>query len=305
MPALLPGDIQLRLLNRLLHRDLSNPSHKTNLHTHYNMTYPSDLDSNSFFSPSLSTQELQPKDPSLHKPLTIKQAMDRKLRWMTLGGQYDWTNKIYPSAPPPEFPNDIASFIHHLFPDMEPQAAIVNVYSPGDKLNMHRDVSEEIDEGLVSISLGCSCIFIIGLADPLTGQVEKLAFRLHSGDVLYMKGESRLAWHGVARIEKETCPMFLKAWPGSVLDVYTNWLEGKRINLNVRQMREAVMKESDYHDGERNDGVERVEYVPLDDVVGLRRVGGSDGDSYEDRWSGEEEDNEDNEENATVSPWNA
>lgn len=207
------------------------------------MVYPES--GQSWFSNVDAIRQLQPKDPAAHQPLSIKQALERKLRWMTLGGQYDWTNKLYPAEVPPEFPKDIGSFIHHLFPDMEPQAAIVNVYSPGDKLNMHRDVSEEVDEGLVSISLGCSSIFIIGVEDEVTHDVQKLAIRLNSGDVLYMKGESRLAWHGVSRIEKDTCPLYLQRWPGKRFEGYTNWMSSKRINLNVRQMRETTVKESE------------------------------------------------------------
>ncbi|KAK4691607.1 hypothetical protein P7C71_g5423, partial [Lecanoromycetidae sp. Uapishka_2] len=44
---------------------------------------------------------------------------------------------------------DIAAFIHGLFPEMKPEAAIVNVYTPGDTLSLHRDVSEECENGLM------------------------------------------------------------------------------------------------------------------------------------------------------------
>lgn len=131
----------------------------------------------------------------------MHQVLEKKLRWMTLGGQYDWTNKVYPAEPPPEFPTDIAEFINSLFPNVNAQAAIVNLYSPGDTLSMHRDVSEEIDRGLVSISLGCDCVFIIGLEDKATHDIQKLVIRLKSGDALLMTGESRLAWHGVCSLK--------------------------------------------------------------------------------------------------------
>lgn len=129
---------------------------------------------------------------------------------------------------------------------MEPQAAIVNLYSPGDRLNMHRDVSEEIDKGLVSISIGCSCIFIIGVEDEESGEIHKVAIRLKSGDAVLMDGKSRLAWHGVARVEKGTCPESLKEWPGEEYPEWKGWMENKRINLNVRQMRDSELQEHDY-----------------------------------------------------------
>lgn len=173
----------------------------------------------------------------MHKPITIKSALEKKLRWVTLGGQYDWTNKVYPAEAPPEFPPDIADLVGSLFPDMDPQAAIVNFYSPGDTLSLHRDVSEEVDRGLVSVSLGCDAIFIIGLHDEAAG-TRSLVLRLRSGDVVYMGGESRYAWHAVPCIVEKTCPEHLQSWPGDEFPAWQNWMKNKRINLNIRQMRE-------------------------------------------------------------------
>jgi hypothetical protein len=67
----------------------------------------------------------------------MRQVLQNKVRWMTLGGQYDWTKKVYPAEAPPEFPPDIANLIRGIFHDvLDPQAAIVNIYSPGDTLSM-------------------------------------------------------------------------------------------------------------------------------------------------------------------------
>jgi alkylated DNA repair protein alkB family protein 1 len=187
----------------------------------------------------------KPKDPEAHKILGVKQVLDKKLRWVTLGGQYDWTNKVYPKEPPPQFPPDIASLINGIFPDMVPQAAIINLYSPGDTLSMHRDISEETDRGLVSISLGCDCIFIVGLENKSTGDIQYMVIRLRSGDVLYMTGESRLAWHGVPKVIPNTCPEFLTKCPAGEFPSLSGWIRNKRINLNVRQMRESAESFSD------------------------------------------------------------
>ncbi|KAL3421610.1 amidase [Phlyctema vagabunda] len=161
LPALLPASVQTKLLSNLMHRDLSDERHKTNLDFHHIIARPQvasneDQSNTSYFSFSpKSTAQFPPKDPSTHKALTIKQILEKKLRWVTLGGQYDWTNKVYPEEQPPSFPSDIALLTGQLFPDMRAEAAIVNLYSPGDTLSLHRDVSEEVDRGLVSISLGC------------------------------------------------------------------------------------------------------------------------------------------------------
>lgn len=254
-PRLLPRDVQIKLLNDLLHTQLSNPAHLTNLHTHYDVPYPTPSStaappsSTSFFDPSATNLILQPHDPEIHKPLTTSQVLSRKLRWMTLGGQYDWTEKAYPATESPEstphFPIEIARLIQGLFPAITPQAAIVNVYSPGDTLSLHRDVSEECERPLVSVSIGCEALFVVGLDDavpdeqplPSTDATAEalqhngidgvsvaaqtksvhakrtVTLRLRSGDVLVMAGESRKAWHSVPRILPDTCPEWLADWP--------------------------------------------------------------------------------------------
>jgi len=195
--------------------------------------------------------------------------MMSKLRWMTLGGQYDWTKKRYPEETPPSFPDDIYNLLHETFPTMKPQAAIgmflclsqflrrsvsknievsialltfktlVNFYSPGDTLSLHRDVSEDVDRGLVSISIGCHAIFLIGLSED-DGTVSRYqAMRLRSGDAVYMTGESRFAWHGVPKIIPNTCPKSLENWPGITHPQWEGYMKTKRINLNVRQMFES------------------------------------------------------------------
>lgn len=169
------------------------------------------------------------------------------MRWATLGGQYDWTEKHYPDATPPDFPADIKRLLESLFTDTKAEAAIVNLYSPGDTLSVHRDVAESSATGLVSISLGCDAIFVIGTSDSsaLNGDesiTKVLTVRLRSGSAVYMSGESRFAWHGVPQIVPQTCPDHLKDWPGGPHDAegvyteWTGWMAKKRVNLNVRQM---------------------------------------------------------------------
>ena len=249
IPGLLSDGIQLELLSRILHRDLANPQHQTNIHKHYEIPY--DLaegkdrhDTDSFFNCSRdSAIPFRPLEPNIHRPLTLSKFLEKKLRWLTLGGQYDWSKKMYPQESPPAFPFDIASLIQQGFPDMVPQAAIVNVYSPGDTLALHRDVSEASDHGIVSISIGCDAIFMAGLSTE-TGPSKWRSFLLRSGDAIYMSGVSRYAWHGVPKIFENTCPQSIQAWPASPADgrfkEWRNWMARKRINLNVRQMFDEI-----------------------------------------------------------------
>jgi len=209
----------------------------------------------------MRSAEFVPKDASLHNPFAIEAFLNKKLRWVTLGGQYDWTQKVYPSTPPPSFPPDVAGLVEGLIPAMKAEAAIVNLYSPGDTLSLHRDVSEECNKPLVSISLGCDAIFLVGHDATETNrdlegfkkdgtEPRAAAMRLRSGDLVVMAGEARTAWHSVPQVVAGTCPDWMADWPcltvadqdaeGAVTkyEAWKGWMAGKRINLNVRQMRD-------------------------------------------------------------------
>lgn len=263
IPSLLANEVQRALLSKLLHRDLADQQHKTNVHLHHHLLYhPTQAPSHdspekslnsshaSFFNMSpISSESFLPVDPSVHKPLTVSQFLNRKLRWVTLGGQYDWTRKCYPDENP-LFPTDIAAFVQCLFPEMKAEAAIVNIYTPGHTLSIHRDVSEDSTNGLVSISLGCDAIFVVGVGSEEHGDAKFLTVRLRSGDAVFMKGSARFAWHGVPQIISGTCPEWLQDWPAKpntegvddgcngMYEAWRGWMSNKRINLNVRQMRD-------------------------------------------------------------------
>lgn len=143
---------------------------------------------------------------------------------------------------------------------MKAEAAIVNLYSPGETLSVHRDVSEECAQPLVSVSLGCEAIFVVGLESSALNATtgghlpERLvAIKLRSGDAVLMSGESRYAWHGVPKVLTGTCPGWMQDWPAAGSEenkerfqAYKGWMKGKRVNLNVRQMfaADTVMPEA-------------------------------------------------------------
>lgn len=249
VPSAVSLDVQKRLLDCCLHRDLSNPVHQTNIDLHYELQRPTGNQSFFHLDPS-TVAPVQPFNKAIHKSLSLSQLLSKKLRWMTLGGQYDWTRKVYPDEIPPRFPSDIAGLLKSLFPNTEPEAAIFNLYSPGDTLSLHRDVSEECDRGLISLSIGCDCLFLVGLESTCEpDQTKHLTLRLRSGDIVYMTGSSRFAWHSVPLVVGGTCPEGLRSWPGRQMGCssgddnedefkyWANWMSSKRINLNVRQMR--------------------------------------------------------------------
>ena len=245
-----------------MHTALANSRHKTNIHVHYEIPYeaiyPDSLRKSisgeaSFFNlPPTSTTQFHPLKSDIRDPITVSQFLRKKLRWITLGGQYDWNEKVYHDLDPPPFPQDIADLMHSLFPNTKAEVAIVNIYTPGDTLSIHRDVSEESTKGLISISIGCDCIFVVGLDSADGSTTKNLAIRLRSGDALYMSGCSRFAWHGVPQVIQGTCPPWLSDWPaqtatmtangGVVADKYEawrDWMSNKRINLNIRQLKDV------------------------------------------------------------------
>jgi len=268
IPCLLSQETQRDLLSRLMHGILADEKNKNNVQLHFRAPYhatrsekhngqllqqtsPNGLSSRdtSFFNISpKSTELLMPLNPNVHKPITISQFLNRKLRWLTLGRQYDWTAKAYPVEESPAFPQDIAALIGSLFPAMRPEAAILNIYTPGDTLSVHRDVSEDSEKGLVSISIGCDALFVVGIGDEETNKLSYLTIRLRSGDAIYMSGPSCFAWHGVPKIIPDSCPQWLRHWPAhssfessedglpSEYEAWRGWMSTKRVNLNVRQM---------------------------------------------------------------------
>ncbi|KAI5852722.1 oxidoreductase [Morchella snyderi] len=280
IPGLLPPRVQRALLSALLHRHLSNPAHATNLHAHHTLPYPSaaaaaaDASSSSSFFALPPATPLPARNPATHTPLTAHRMLSRKLRWLTLGAQYDWTLKQYPGGQQqqqqPAFPPDVAGLITDLLPQTTaPQAAITNLYSPGDTLAPHRDVSEASRAPLVSVSVGCDAVFVIGLeaasssssasapppspnptaAEATANAGEVLVLRVRSGDVVVMGGASRWAWHSVPRVVAGSCPRGVAEWPAAAAaagagagagaggcEAWRGWMAGKRVNLNVRQM---------------------------------------------------------------------
>lgn len=239
-PSIFSCAVQTNLLDKLLHRDASIPDHTNNLDVHYEVPVTNTANGTATHQSWFNLDQrlkLHPRDSSIHKPITMKQVLDKKLRWVTLGGQYDWTNKIYPDEQPPQFPPDIAHLLHGTFKDVDPQAAILNFYSPGDTLSLHRDVSEDCDQGLISISVGCDALFLVANNDGSKHEI----IRLRSGDAVLMSGTSRYAWHAVPKVLAGTCPASLQTWPAGngdgAFQQWRDWLANKRINLNVRQMR--------------------------------------------------------------------
>lgn len=157
----------------------------------------------------------------------------RKIRWVTLGYQYNWTTKEYNfDEDPVPFPPELAQYCRDLCSviafgdDYRAEAGIVNYYQLGDTLTSHVDRSERnMAAPLLSLSLGSSCVFLVGGAGREDGVVPVV---LGSGDISILSGPARSFYHGVPKIMPGTVPAELVESCPAIRDA--------RININIRQV---------------------------------------------------------------------
>ena len=88
----------------------------------------------------------------------------------------------------PEFLLDIPKFVSLLF-GITVQTAIVNIYSPGDKLALYRDTSRSSPAVLGSVLLHSKALLIAGVGDE-----ESVVVWIRSGGIVVMSGEAGRAF---------------------------------------------------------------------------------------------------------------
>jgi alkylated DNA repair protein (DNA oxidative demethylase) len=93
-----------------------------------------------------------------------------------------------------------------------PDAAIVNLYSPGARLGLHQDGEEPSDAPVVTISLGDSCTFRLAGVDRRTAPFVDIEMR--TGDLLVFGGPTRRIFHGVPKVFAGSAPEDIGLPPG-------------------------------------------------------------------------------------------
>ena len=163
-----------------------------------------------------------PEMPRTGKPMSVRMTNCGPLGWVTdrTGGyRYQPTHPVT-GDPWPAIPQALID----LWTEVSgcpgpPEACLVNFYDDTARMGLHQDRDEtDFSAPVVSVSLGDQCLFRIGGTarnDPTR------SFRLSSGDVVVLGGESRLVFHGVDRI-----------YPGTS----TLLKNGGRINLTLRRV---------------------------------------------------------------------
>jgi len=136
------------------------------------------------------------------KPMSVRMTAAGRLGWVIERGRYRYS-PTHPETgrPWPAIPDCVGAVWHAVsgWPD-DPDCCLINWYGEGARMGLHRDADEGTSAfaaPVVSISLGDPGRFRIGGAER---KGPTRSFWLHSGDVLVMGGESRLAYHGVDRI---------------------------------------------------------------------------------------------------------
>ncbi|MGI9350637.1 MAG: alpha-ketoglutarate-dependent dioxygenase AlkB [Rhizobiaceae bacterium] len=160
--------------------------------------------------------------PGTGKPMSVRMTNCGSLGWVTdkkHGYRYQHTHPDT-GHPWPAIPALLLD-LWEQFAGYEnpPEACLVNFYDPKARMGLHQDRDEsDFDAPVLSVSLGDACLFRYGgrnRNDPTN------SFRLESGDVMLLGGESRMIYHGVDRIYPGTSTLLKN--------------EG-RINLTLRRV---------------------------------------------------------------------
>jgi alkylated DNA repair protein (DNA oxidative demethylase) len=163
----------------------------------------------------------RPEMPRSGKPFSVRMTNCGELGWVADKAGYRYQDQ-HPvtGAPWPPIPQRLLKLWDDLtgYP-RPPQACLVNFYDTGARMGLHQDRDEsDFSAPVLSISLGDACLFRIGGTER---RQPTRSFRLESGDVVILGGESRLAFHGVDRIYPTTSTLLR---------------DGGRINLTLRRV---------------------------------------------------------------------
>jgi DNA oxidative demethylase len=162
-----------------------------------------------------------PVMPRTGRPFTVMMTNLGKLGWVSDANGYRY-QPVHPETgrPWPRIPSEVLTVWRAVssYPH-DPEACLVNYYSQGARMGLHRDIDEQdLNAPVVSISLGDTAIFRIGGLER-KGRTETL--KLASGDVVVLGGPSRLRYHGVDRILTGTSDLLP---------------QGGRVNLTLRRV---------------------------------------------------------------------
>ena len=143
----------------------------------------------------------QPHMPGNNRPFSVRMTNLGPLGWVSDQQGYRYqphhprTGRPWPDVPPRllEIWRDVTGC------GKPPQCCLVNWYGhAAAKMGLHQDRDEaDLTAPVLSISLGDSARFRLG---GLTRKGPTRPLKLHSGDVLVLRGADRLAYHGIDKL---------------------------------------------------------------------------------------------------------
>ncbi|MEX0954760.1 MAG: alpha-ketoglutarate-dependent dioxygenase AlkB [Rhizobiaceae bacterium] len=163
-----------------------------------------------------------PAMPRTGKEMSVRMTNCGSLGWVTDKERGYRYQPIHPAMgkPWPAMPERLIALWRTVaaYP-RDPEACLINFYDSNAKMGLHQDRDEsDFEAPVISVSLGDACLFRVG---GTRRDMPTRSFRLESGDVVVLGGESRLAFHGVDRIYAGSSPLLKN---------------GGRINLTMRRV---------------------------------------------------------------------
>ena len=166
----------------------------------------------------------RPRMPRTGKPFSVMMSNCGELGWVSDESGYRY-QPAHPETgrPWPAMPARLLAAFAAIAPGAPaPEACLINLYDSSARMGLHQDRDEEeLAAPVVSLSLGDTALFRVG---GLQRNAPTRSFRLASGDAMALRGEGRLAFHGVDRI---------------IAGSSTLLPQGGRINLTLRRVRRA------------------------------------------------------------------
>jgi DNA oxidative demethylase len=166
----------------------------------------------------------QPVMPRSGRPLSVRMSNFGALGWVSDRRGYRYeplhpeTGRPWPPIPDPL----LALWAEFAGGAPQPEACLVNLYSPAARMGLHVDADEVSEAPVVSVSLGDPALFRIG---GLSRTDPTRSLWLQSGDVCVLGGPARRAYHGIDRIA-----------PGRSTLLAGAPLACARINLTLRRV---------------------------------------------------------------------
>lgn len=137
------------------------------------------------------------------KPMSVEMTSAGRFGWVTDRRGYRYEPRQPDGAEWPPIPPGILTVWTALAGDeRRPDCCLINRYSAKSRMGLHQDRDEgDFSHPVLSISLGDDALFRIG-GPERGGKTESVW--LSSGDVLWLGGEARLAYHGIDRVRAGT-----------------------------------------------------------------------------------------------------